>query len=125
MKSVALLLMAGMILRHNSANVLAPVFGTHPGWVFYVLGGLWEIVLAFVIALFAVKEAPSKWKTLIYAVCAAFAIEGLLMFACAPFASSGPLCTNATGIPIEATTSTLYLVVFFWILVKKNDAKNT
>lgn len=108
-KYLAILLLIAVYLRHNTSYWISDLSGMSPRGVFYVLGGLWEALLAGVIVVLAYQKKSAWWHLLAFA-CFIAIIEGLQMSACRIIGNSGPrnICDSVSGLPIGATLTSLY-----------------
>jgi hypothetical protein len=107
LRFIAFLLLIGVFVRHDSSAWIADLLGANQKAVFYVQGGLWEAVLACVIA-WLVPKGPYRYMVLM--ACIIEITEGLQMAVCQSLtaSASGNLCDNLTGFPIGATLTALY-----------------
>ena len=106
MKWLGPILLIGVFLRHNTAMWLP---GYSPQAWFYILGGLWEIVLC---------AAPLTFVRAPIAVVALWIgiLEGAQVSTCRLLTSDitkvqGNLCDSLTGLPIGATMTGLYVIL--------------
>jgi len=99
-------LLVGVFARHNLAWSLP---GYNPQAWFYMLGGLWEMLLCSILLLTLPAYAlfrVAMWIGI---------LEGLQVTLCraattGPIAS-GNLCDSLTGLPIGATMTALYVIL--------------
>jgi len=112
MKYLAYLLLIGAFFRHNTSNWIAAITGANPRAIFYIEGGLWEAALCALVLGFIWEW---YWREDAYRYMAVMGClygmgEGLQMSVCRLFADAGHgnLCDSWTGLPVGATTTSLY-----------------
>ena len=115
-KWLAVILLVGVFVRHDTAYTLADMTGFNPKAIFYVLGGWWEAILAAIILQF-VRQRPERnvyWHLSIFA-CLVTICESLQM-TCQLFTGSttGNVCDNLSRLPIGATMTALYVLFACW-----------
>lgn len=108
--AVAVLLLAGIFLRHDSSFVIAAVTDRAPRDIFHIAGGLLEIELLAIIMVLLyllIRFVPTNihtqfWYALAQLVCFIGIIEGLMVSGCTMFLREYPppgvtVCTHVTG----------------------------
>jgi len=126
MKYLAILLLVGVVVRHNTAYEVASLTGISPPGAFYVLGGLWESILCAVVLIIAWQQRQTVYRSAILGAMAIGIIEGLQMSVCraciknmADVPKGVNICDYLTGFPVGATVASLYLIILIWILGKE------
>ena len=119
MKAIAILLLLGVFLRHDTAFKIAELTGWSPSGVFYVEGALLEILLLGLLALF-IWYSRSAWRSLAIATCGVGMLEAAMMATCQMLIKSRPpanmtQCDYVTGWPISAVTTTIYALLLAWL----------
>ena len=110
------ILLVGVFLRHNSSFSLP---GYSPQAWFYILGGLWEVVLCFLLLRFI--TIPLGIAALWIGI-----LEGAQVSVCrlatqdiTQIPKSANLCDILSGLPIGATMTALYLGIVCWAIGKE------
>ena len=116
MKWLGPILLVGVFVRHNTSHWLT---GYSPQAWFYVLGGLWEVVLCLTLLRFV--TAPLAISALWIGI-----LEGAQVATCrlltadiSAVPKNANLCDALTGLPIGATMTGLYLLIICWAIGKK------
>ena len=132
MKIIAAILLIGVFLRHGSHNLLAGNTALSPAAWFYILGGLWEVVLCGVL-LFILLSAKGQLKYFAIWAMIIGILEGLQISVCRlsiDNLSSVPkgtdLCDYLLGVPLGATEAATYLLAVcfgagLYVIGKKNE----
>ncbi len=126
MRFLAFVLLIGVALRHMGASWLAPVFGMPVAGMFYVLGGLWEVVLCAVVLLLLHQQPKSVWRNLAFSAAYIGVIEGSMIAGCRVMISDMSLvpkgmnlCDFVTGLPVAATLGAMYVLILAWGALRK------
>ena len=121
MKWIASILLLGVFIRHDAVTFIAHQVGWTPAAIFYLLGGLWEVVLCAAIALFALTTHVSIWRELILAAMAIGILEGSQVFICRlcvkdirAVPPGTNLCDYVTGLPVGVSLTCLYFLILCW-----------
>ena len=117
MRWIAVILLVGVFTRHNTALWLASGSSLSPQAVFYILGGVWEIVLCGVLAAILLAAERTLWRYLALVAVTVGIAEASQMSVCrlaisdiARLAPDQNLCDYLTGLPVGATLTALYLL---------------
>jgi len=91
-----------------------------PSGVFYVLGGLWEIMLCLAVFTFLATQVRSLWTDLARAAMMIGMVEGAMISGCKILIVGQPpagmtQCNYVTGIPIGDVVATLELMALGFI----------
>lgn len=123
MKALAFVLILGVFIRHDSPNWLAALSGMTPAAVFYILGGMWEVVLCTLLLWLVAGYPYTIWQAIASVALLVGISEGFQMFACRlaivdikAVPRGQNLCDFATGFPVGAVTTSLYLLALCWIV---------
>ena len=124
MKAVALVLLFGVFIAHDTANWIAEGTSYTAAAIFYMEQGAWTVVLSGCLLVFVLTQKPSLWRTLGFAAIGISMVEGLMIpifrFAAGPDISAKPVGMNladyVTGLPVSATLLTLEVMVVCWII---------
>lgn len=126
MKWIALAVLAATFARHNTAFWIASALNTTAPAVSYVMGALLEIVMGATIAILLLAWKPSLWRNLGIAGALIAMSEGAQMAGCriaiADILALPPnttLCDHATGLPVAAVMTTLYLLAIAGVLARR------
>lgn len=121
MRALAIILLVGVFLRHDTANWLADGSTFSAGAWFYVLGGAWEVMLCGLL-LWAVMGYPwTIWRGISSAALLIGMSEGAQIAGCrlaiddikaVPIGAN--LCDHATGLPVGAVMMSGYLLLLCW-----------
>ncbi len=116
MKWLGPLLLVGVFLRHNTSGWF-PAYSPQ-AW-FYILGGLWEMILCAVLFLFlrAPLAIAALWIGILEG--AQVSICRLLTADISQVPKGANLCDHLTGLPIGATMTALYLGIICWAIGKE------
>lgn len=117
---VAVILLGMVIVTHFGYDLLSQVTGIHRAVWFYVLMGLWTALLcAFVMYLLWARRKEAA-ITVVFAAMGIGIIEGLQMLCLlAGYVPDGiNACDHVTGLPVTATTISLYCIYLSWSLAK-------
>jgi len=121
MRLIAFALLLGVFIRHNTYAILSQQTGMTEPWVFYVLGGLWEVVLCSVLLMIFWAMRPSIWKNLAIAAMAIGILEGAQVFVCRlcvkdiyAVPPGTNLCDYVSGLPIGVSLTCLYFLILCW-----------
>jgi len=124
-KWIALTLLCGVFIAHDTANWLA--FGSFtPGRVFYMLQGAWSALLSAILMVFVLTQKRTIWRDLSVAALAISIIEGMEMPVCTLAVDSAKvprgtnLCDYAAGFPIGYVIEGLYFIAVARILWRGN-----
>lgn len=109
-----------VLVTHFGYDYLSGVTGVHRAIVFYVLMGLWTVLLCgFIMVLMWSRRKEAAIKVL-FAALGIGIIEGLQMLCL--LAGNVPkglnACDHITGLPITVTTISLYCIYLSWSLAK-------
>jgi hypothetical protein len=113
----------GVFVAHDAANWLSDGTRYSPAAMFYMLQGAWSASLSAVLLMLLSAAKASLWKNLCIAALVISILEGLQMPACrlsidnmglVPRGMS--LCDYATGLPVGATMTTLYVSILAWLV---------
>jgi len=122
-KALAFVLLLGVFLRHNSGNWLASVSGLSPAAMFYILGGMWEVTLCALLLWLVAAYPWSLWQGIASAGLLIGVAEGFQVFACRlaitdikAVPRGANLCDFATGFPVGAVTTSIYLLGLCWMI---------
>jgi hypothetical protein len=120
-RAIAVLLVLGVFLRHDTAFKVADMTGWSPGGVFYVSGALWEIVLCALLLFFIWNYRASLWRSLGIAAAFIGMAEASMMATCQMAITGRPppnttQCDFVTGLPVFAVTFAVEMAVLFWII---------
>jgi len=131
MRALALALLLGVFLAHDSANLIAEGTKYSPAAVFYMLQGAWSAMLAACLLLFILNEHPSIWRRVAVAAMGIAIFEGLEIPVCRLLVddimnvpSRTTMCNYVTGLPVSQVTLSLEiiaLVVAIWPWLWKQD----
>ena len=118
MNILAAILLAGVFLRHHTAHQLDALTGWNVNVVFYVEGGLFEVLLCAVLATCLLAQKPSLGRSLAFVAMGIGAVEGLLMAVFQMFKTSRPppgVNTGdwVTGLPLTPALITLSVLAVF------------
>lgn len=121
MRAIAFALLLAVFIRHESAFWLADVTGFTPAAVNYILGGIYEMVLAAVITLGLLACKKNIWRDLGLAAMFIAFIEGgqiagcrLLIADIRSVPANVNLCDHIVGFPLGHVMMTLYVLVIAW-----------
>jgi hypothetical protein len=121
LKWLAAVLFFGVAIRHMGASWLAPILDLSVAGTFYVLGGVWEVVLCVAVILLLWNQWPTRWRWLVRAAMCIGVIEGAMMSGCrlaikdltlVPKGTN--LCDHAMGLPVSSVLMSLYAIVLCW-----------
>lgn len=123
MRWFACALVIGMVLRYFSYHSIgAQTYLTARGW-YYVMGGLWEVLLCAALALVVWEAKKSAWRWLALYALVVSICESLQASVCriaVAEMSSVPkgvnICDYVSGIQFTTTINTLYLIVLALIV---------
>jgi hypothetical protein len=124
MKTLAVLVLVGVFIRHGSANWIHDLTNFPVRGAFYILGGLWESLLCAIVALLVWNRPKDGWWALLVMGCLVGIVEGLMMVIGRLMVTpSGPnLFDTLTGLQVGATAMSLYaMVICYW----HNNMKKT
>lgn len=123
MRWLAILLVVGVFVAHDAANWLSEGTRFSPGWVFYMLQGVWSALLSACLLIFFISAKPSLWRSLGIAGLAISIIEGAMVVGCALLVDDiyavprgTTLCHYATGLPIGSAITCLEVFILAWIV---------
>jgi hypothetical protein len=120
-RAIAVLLVLGVFLRHDTAFRIADATGWSPGGIFYVSGALWEILLCALVLFFIWNYRASLWRSLGLAAMGIGIAEAAMSAACQMAITGRPppnttQCDFVTGLPVFAVTFAVEMAVLFWIV---------
>ena len=125
MKGLAAVLLIGVFFRHTAATWLGETSYTYGAW-FYILGGMWEVVLCGVLLVILLGAKASIWRNLALIAMAIGVSEGLQISVCRLAISNislvpkwEPLCDYVTGLPIGAMFMALYIIALCYGTLKR------
>jgi len=123
MRALAIALLVGVFVAHDTANWLGENSKFSPAAWFYMLQGAWTALLsACVLGLLYVAK-PSVWRSLAVAAMGISIVAGLMVPVCrlavadinaVPRGVS--LCNHVTGLPIGAAILCVEVFVVCWII---------
>lgn len=126
MRWLAAGLLAAVFLRHHTAFWLAAMIGTTPPAVSYVMGGLLEVALGATVAMLLMGWKASPWRNLGIVAALIAASEGGQIAVCRmaiadirALPANTTLCDHATGLPVAAVMTTLYLLAIAGVLARR------
>lgn len=124
MKALAFILLIGVFVRHSAHNWLLSD-GYSPAAIYYMLGGMWEATLCLVLAWVAYGYRYSIWRGILTAALFIGALEGFQTTGCRlaitdikAVPRGANLCDYATGFPVGAVTTSVYLLGLCWMIVR-------
>ena len=132
MKAVALVLLFGVFIAHDTANWIAEVTGYSPAAVFYMEQGTWTVILSSCLLVFVLTQKASLWRTLGLAAIGISIVEGSMIPVCRLAVSDislvprgTNLCDYVTGLPVSATLLTVEIMIVCWIIgtFYRNDSE--
>jgi hypothetical protein len=131
MKWIAGLLLVGVFFRHSAHTWLAGTMGIPVAGWFYVLGGVWEVLLCAVLALMFGAMREDRWARVAFAAMLIGIAEGAQMAGCrlmiedmSKLPRGVNICDAATGLPIGAAFFSLYLIIIGWTVFRERKTKN-
>lgn len=123
MKRVGAALAIGAVFFNFSAEWALPGYGPYATW--YIQQSIWVVVLCVVVRLLIESYPRSAVWALASTACVVGASEGLQNATCRLLVENGSsiprgttVCDYVTGLPIQATSITLYLLLFLWSVYK-------
>ena len=121
MKQLAIVLLLGVFIRHDTANWIAASSGMSPAAVFYILGGAWEFVLCGLLLWAVCGYYWTIWSGLASAALVIGMIEGAQVSLCRlaiqdirSVPQGTNLCDYVTGLPVGAVLTTVYVLLICW-----------
>jgi hypothetical protein len=120
-RAIAILLLLGVFLRHDTAFNVSDATGWTPGGVFYVSGALWEMLLCALLLFLIWNYRSSVWRHLGIAAGFIGIFEAAMMGACQMAITTRPppntfQCDHVTGLPIFLITLAIEAVVLLVIV---------
>lgn len=116
MKTIAAILLIGVLVRHGAYNGLAAISSYSPAAWFYILGGLWEVALCSIIMMMAL-EIEGYLRLLISWAMIVGILEGAEIAVCrlpidniALVPRGTNLCDYAFNLPVGAAQAGTYLI---------------
>lgn len=121
MKFLALVLLAAIFVRHDTAFWLAPRIGISPAGTFHLLGGALEVLLCAAVLVLLLTYRASIWLQLAQAAAVIGMVEGSMIAACRialqkPVPAGMTQCDFVTGLPIGAVVTTMEVLALCWIM---------
>ena len=121
MRALAIVLLLGVFVRHDTANWLADESRFSAAAWFYMLGGAWEVMLCGLL-LWAVMGYPSSlWRNLAAAALMIGISEGAQIAGCrlavdniVAIPPGINMCDYVVGMPVGAVMTSLYLLLICW-----------
>ena len=119
MRLLAAALAIGAVFFNFSAEWALPGYGPYATW--YILQSLWVVVLCAAVRLLIEAYPRTAVWALASTACVVGASEGLQNATCRLLVENGgsiprgtTVCDYVTGLPMQATSVTLYLLLFLW-----------
>lgn len=123
MRAVAILLLLGVFVAHDTANWLSEHSRFTPPAIFYMLQGAWSVVLSCIVLMFFWAARKCIWRTLAIAAMVISICEGLQVTGCRFMVKDiwnvppgTNMCDYATGLPVGTVATILYLVILAWVI---------
>lgn len=121
MRAIAVLLVVGVFLRHDTPFRIAAMTGWTPGGIFYVAGAMWEALLCALLLFFIWNYRASIWRSLGIAAAFIGIAEAAMSAACQMTITSQPppntfQCDHVTGLPVFLFTFIVEVAVLFGIV---------
>ncbi len=123
MKHFAILLTLVVFIRHAADGPISDIFGIPVKSTYYILGGMQETLLWFVIGCLIYVYHEGKWRSLALGACLIGIIEGIqipffrmLAFGKTPIPAGQNLADHVTGAPVGVTLLATYMLavsIFF------------
>ena len=123
MRAMAIVLAVGVFIAHDGANWLSSQIGIYPWAAFFMLQGVWTVVLSVCLVLFIYRAIPSFERTLALVALGISIFEGFQIPACGIFVTDFALiprgvnvCDYVTGLPVTSVTLTLEVLIMAWLI---------
>ena len=128
MRLLAAALAIGAVFFNFSAEWALPKYGPYATW--YILQSLWVVVLCAAVRLLIEAYPRTAVWALASTACVVGASEGLQNATCRLLVENGSsiprgttVCDYVTGLPMQATSVTLYLLLFLWSVFKCRQSR--